>query len=96
MDELIIKLNNDYEIEIDRLNYTLKKRYINKKGNPDVRVCGYFGNIRQCMMKYLEECQIDNKSTEGMTMLEYVKMVEQSNLNAISALYGVLDGFPVK
>ena len=54
MDELIIKLNNDYEIEIDRLNYTLKKRYINKKGNPDVRVCGYFGNIRQCMMKYLE------------------------------------------
>ena len=96
MNDLIIKLNNDYEIEIDRLNYTLKKRYINKKGNPDVRVCGYFGNIRQCMMKYLEECQFDNKSTESMTMLEYVKMVERSNVNAISALYGVLDRFSVK
>lgn len=96
MDELIIKLNNDYEIEIDRLNYTLKKRYINKKGKQDVRVCGYFGNIRQCMEKYLAECQIDFWGSEGMTMLEYVKMVERSNVNAISALYGVLDRFPIK
>lgn len=93
---MIIILNNGYEIEIDRLNYTLKKKYINKKGKQDVIVCGYFGNIRQCMEKYLAECQLDNKSTEGMTMLEYVKMVERSNVNAISALYGVLDRFPIK
>lgn len=93
---MIIKLNNGYEIEIDRLNYTLKQRYINSKGKQDVRVCGYFGNIRQCMMKYLQECQIDFGGTEAVSMMEYVKMVEQSNVNAISALYSVLDRFPVK
>lgn len=93
---MIIIRNNGYEIEIDRLNYTLKKKYINKKGKQDVRVCGYFGNIRQCMEKYLAECQIDFGGSESMTMMEYVKMVERSNVNAISSLYSVLDRFPIK
>lgn len=78
------------------LNYTLRKRYTNRKGKPDVRICGYFGNIRKCMMRYLEECQIDFGSSESMTMIEYVKMVERSNVNAISSLYSVLDRFPIK
>lgn len=93
---MIIILNNGYEIEIDRLNYTLKQKYINKKGKQDVRVCGYFGNIRQCMMKYLEECQIDFGGSEGIEIAEYVKMVEESNKNAVRDLYEVLERFPVK
>ena len=93
---MIIILNNGYEIEIDRLNYTLKQKYINKKGKQDVRVCGYFGNIRQCMEKYLAECQIDFWGSEGIEIAEYVKMVEESNKNAVRDLYEVLERFPVK
>lgn len=48
------------------------------------------------MEKYLAECQIDFGGSESMTMMEYVKMVERSNVNAISSLYSVLDRFPIK
>lgn len=91
-----IKLNNGYEIEVERINYTLKQKYINKKGKHDVRVCGYFGNIRQCMEKYLTECQIDFGSPEGIEIAEYVKMIEESNKNAVRGLYEVLERFPIK
>lgn len=91
-----IKLNYGYFVEIDNLNYTLKQNYKSKNGKDQVRTVGYFGNMRHLMYKYLEQCQISYESNEGMEMLEYVKMVEDSNKNAVSGLNDVLSRFPIK
>lgn len=91
-----IELNNGYYIEIDTLNYTLKQRYVNKKGKETSRIVGYFGNMRHLIYAYLEQCQIQFESREGIQMIEYVKMVKESNKRAVSGLYDVLDRFPIK
>lgn len=91
-----IDLNNGYYVEVDNLNYTLKQDYMNQNGKPSTRIVGYFGDMRHLIYKYLEQCQISYKSNEGMEMLEYVKMVEDSNKNAVSGLNDVLRRFPIK
>ena len=91
-----IELNNGYYIEIDTLNYTLKQRYVNKKGKETSRIVGHFGNMRHLIYVYLEQCQIQFESCEGFEMMEYVKMVEESNKRAVSGLYDVLDRFTIK
>lgn len=52
-----IYLKNGYYIEVDTMNYTLKREYIgkDKDGNVKnaVKACGYFPNIRQGVCKHL-------------------------------------------
>lgn len=91
-----INLNHGYYVEVDNLNYTLKQDYINQKEKPSTRIVGYFGDMRHLIHKYLEQCQISYKSNEGMEMIEYVKMVEDSNENAVSGLNDALSRFPIK
>ena len=96
----MIKLNNGYFIEIDSLNYTLKQNYIgeDKKGQKKKyeRTIGYFGNIRQLMERYLEQCQKEFIGQSDIDFEEYVKMVEQSNEMAVKGLESVLEQFPIK
>lgn len=94
---LRINLNHGYYVEIDNLNYTLKQDYVSEKTNkPANRTVGYFGNMEHLMYKYLEQCQIAYSSHEGMEMIEYVKMVEESNKAAVSGLHDVLSKYPIK
>ena len=96
----MIKLNNGYFIVIDALNYTLKQTYISTGKDGQVkeftRTIGYFGNMRQLMGRYLEHCQKDEIGQSEVDLMEYVKMVEESNRRAISGLDEVLGRFPVK
>ena len=91
-----INLNNGYYVEIDNLNYTLKQKCVSKNGKETERLVGYFGSMKPLMYRYLEQCQIQFESREGMQMLEYVKMVEESNERAVSGLYDILARFPIK
>ena len=91
-----ITLNNGYYVEIGKLDYTLKQDYINKNGKSATRIVGYYGNMRHLMRKYLEQCQISYEAPEGIEMMEYVKLVEESNEKAVSGLCDVLDKFPIK
>lgn len=93
---LRINLNNGYFVESGKLDYTLKQEYVSKSGKTATRIVGYYGNMRHLMRKYLEQCQISYKAPEGIEMMEYVKMVEESNERAVSGLYDVLDRFPIK
>jgi hypothetical protein len=93
---LRINLNNGYFVEVGKLDYTLKQEYVSKSGKTATRIVGYYSNMRHLMRKYLEQCQISYKAPDGIEMMEYVKMVEESNERAVSGLYDVLDRFPIK
>ena len=96
----MIKLNYGYFIEADNLNYILKHTYIftNKEGQEKevTKVIGYFSNIRQPIERYLELCQKACLEAFDFDIKEYVKMVEETNKNAIRGLESVLAKYPIK
>ena len=95
-----INLNYGYYIEVDTYNYTLKQKYDGKtKDGQDkdtVRNCGYFGNIRNAIEKYLIIVQIDLLDYEVLTLQEYVKSIELINKTAVRGLEKELSRFEVK
>lgn len=95
-----INLNYGYFIEIDTYNYTLKKEYTGKtKDGADkeaVRTCGYFGNIRRAIDKYIRLVQIDLLDDEVLSLQEYVKSIELINKTAVRGLEKELSMFEVK
>lgn len=95
-----INLNYGYFIEIDTYNYTLKQKYDGKtkdgQDKDSVRTCGYFGNIRNAIEKYLKLVQIDLLDDEVLTLQEYAKSIELINKTAVRGLESVLNKFQVK
>lgn len=95
-----INLNYGYYIEIDTYNYTLKQKYDGKtrdgQDKDSVRTCGYFGNIRNAIEKYLKLVQIDLLDGEVLTLQEYVKSIELINKTAVRGLEKELSRFEVK
>lgn len=95
-----IELKNGYYIEIDNLNYTLRQRYTgeSKDGTPkeSVRTCGYFGNIRLAVEKYIKLTQLDVLDSETLSLIGYAKSIEQINKIAVQGLESILDRFPIK
>ena len=95
-----INLNYGYYIEVDTYNYTLKQKYDGKtkdgQDKDSVRTCGYFGNIRNAIEKYLKLVQIDLFDDEVLTLQEYVKSIELINKMAIRGLEKELNRFEVK
>lgn len=95
-----INLNCGYYIEVDTYNYTLKQKYDGKtkdgKDKDSVRTCGYFGNVRNAIEKYLKLVQIDLLDDEVLTLQEYVKSIELINKTAIRGLEKELSKFEVK
>lgn len=95
-----VELKNGYFIDIDPLNYTLRKRYTGQTKSGEekesIRTHGYYGKIEQAIMRYIELCQMDVLDGERVSLEEYVKTIEQVNKIAVSGLYDVLSGFEVK
>lgn len=96
----MIKLNNGYSVEIDNLNYILKKEYesTSKDGQAkkSEKTIGFFGNMKDLLERYLECSQKDAIGESEIDMAEYVRMVERSNEMAVEGLKDALDKFPVK
>lgn len=91
MDRVIrITLDREYCVDIDPLNYTLKQRYKGKTkdGSPreGERTVGYYGNLRQCIEKYMAENQLDELAGQEMPLVQYVRMVENANKKVMYAL----------
>ena len=97
---VMINLNYGYYIEVDTYNYTLKQKYDGKtKDGQDkdaVRTCGYFGNIRRAIDKYIRLVQIDLLDDEVLSLQEYVKSIELINKMAVRGLEKELSKFEVK
>lgn len=91
MDRVIrITLDREYCVDIGPLNYTLKQRYKGKtkdgKPREGERIIGYFGNLRQCIERYIEENQLDKLAGQEMPLVQYVRMVENANKKALNEL----------
>ena len=95
-----INLNYGYYIEVDTYNYTLKQKYDGKtrdgQDKDSVRTCGYFGNIRNAIEKYLKLVQLDLLDDEVLSLHELVKSIELINKTAIRGLEKELSRFEVK
>ncbi|OUO78179.1 hypothetical protein B5F53_11570 [Blautia sp. An249] len=78
-----IILAENYVIDIDPLNYTLKKKYIGKdsSGNDKAaeKVCGYFGNVRECVEEFIRLAQIEKLKGMELSLEGYLERLEKEN-----------------
>lgn len=89
-----IKLDNDFHIDVDELNHTLKQKYQAKTRDGEdreaERVIGYFPSVEACVEKYIDIRQKLLKPDRVVTLREYVNLVKKSNNEAIKSLKKLL------
>ena len=88
MEKLVtIELSNGYFIEIDPMNYTLKRnKTITKKSGEEKQrtvTVGYYGNLEHCVKEFLRLNGHDLMSNECIPMDEYIDRLEASVNNAV-------------
>ena len=92
-----ITLTDGFFVEIDPLNVTLKRKYTyyNKKTgteNETVKTFGYYGTLEEVLMAFVKARQKLYLSDLTMNLDEYVRMVDESNKEAVSKLKTLLEG----
>lgn len=79
-----IELINDYYIEVDELNHTLKQRYIgeDKDGNKKdaERTIGYFPNVQACVERLFSLVVLDETDKTVISIKEYAECAERAFL----------------
>lgn len=88
MEKLVtIELSNGYFIEIDQLNYILKrnKTITNKSGEEKQRtaIIGCYGKLEYCVKEFLRQNGHDLMSNDCISMNEYLDRLETSVNNAV-------------
>ena len=88
MEKLVtIELSNGYFVEIDPMNYTLKrnKTITDKSGEEKQRTVtiGYYGKLEHCVKEFLRQNGHDLMSNECISMDEYLDRLESSVNNAV-------------
>ena len=82
MKTIKIELINDYYIEVDELNHTLKQRYIgeDKDGNPkdSERTIGYFPDVQACVERLFMLAVLDETDNEVISIKEYAECAEKA------------------
>ena len=85
-----INLTNNYFIEQEPLNYTLKQSFQGEKkdGTPkeSVRTIGYFGNLEGAVKRYLKLNCLDEMDGLSVDMQKYVDLIAESNNNACAEI----------
>ena len=95
-----ITLKNGYYIEIDPLNYTLRKKYTGETKSGEekeaFRTLVHFGNMERVIRKYLVLSQLDVLDGERLTLEEYADSIQKINAIALQGIQEELRRFPVK
>lgn len=77
-----IELINDYYIEVDELNHTLKQRYVgeDKDGNPkdSERTIGYFPDVQACVERLFRFVALDETDKTVISIKEYAECAENA------------------
>lgn len=79
----IVELINDYFIEIDTYNHTLKKRYIGKdKKTEEEKECektiGYYRDIQECVEALVRVIPLDENNDATISLREYAESAEKA------------------
>lgn len=95
-----IIIDDRYFIETDKYNYILREKYISQKkksyGKEVVNTIGYYNNLESLAERYMEEYQKAVGDQSTVDLAGYVKLVNESNKMAVSALYDILKAYAIK
>lgn len=85
MKTVTIELINDYYIEVDELNHTLKQRYTgeDKEGNKKEgceRTIGFFPNVQACLERLFRLVALDETDKAVISLKEYAKCIDKAYL----------------
>ena len=82
MTKIRIELLDDYFIDVDELNHTLKKRYVgeDKKGNKKdaEKTIGYFPDTKACVERIVRLIPLDENDGAVISLREYAEMAENA------------------
>ena len=82
MAKLSIELLNDYFIDVDEMNHTLKKRYVGKDKDgaekETEKVIGYFPDTKSCVERIVRLIPLDENDGAVISMREYAEMAENA------------------
>ena len=99
-DEMKIIIDDRYFIETDKYNYILREKYISQKkksyGKEVVNTIGYYNNLESLAERYMEEYQKAVGDQSKVDLDGYVKLINESNKMAVSALYDILKAYAIK
>lgn len=83
MKQAKIELIDDYFIEVDELNHTLKKRYMatdqkTGKKKPAEKIIGYYKNPIDCVERLVRLICLDECDGRVISMREYAEQAEKA------------------
>lgn len=83
MKGITIELINDYFVEADELNHTLKKRYMatdKKTGEekPAEKIIGYYKSVQDCLERIVRLIPLDENEWAVISMREYAEQAEKA------------------
>lgn len=83
MKGVTIELINDYFIEADELNHTLKKRYMGKvkktgEEKPAEKIIGYYKSVQDCLERIVRLIPLDENEGAVISMREYAEASEKA------------------
>ncbi|MBR5596507.1 MAG: hypothetical protein IKW30_03775 [Lachnospiraceae bacterium] len=83
MKQAKIELIDDYFIEVDELNHTLKKRYMatdKKTGEkkPAEKIIGYYKNTQDCVERFVRLVCLDEIQGTVISLREYAEQAEKA------------------
>ena len=82
MSGLTIELINDYFIEVDELNHTLKKRYMGKTKEgvekQTERTIGHYKNVQDCVERLVRLIPLDENDVTVISLREYAERSEKA------------------
>ena len=77
-----IELLDDYFIEVDELNHTLKKRYIGKtkdgEEKPSEKIIGYYKTPQDCLERIVRLIPLDENDGAVISIREYAEQAEKA------------------
>ena len=82
MSGLTIELINDYFIEVDELNHTLKKRYMGKTKEgvekQTEKTIGHYKNVQDCLERIVRLIPLDENDGAVISLREYAEQAEKA------------------
>ena len=83
MKQAKIELIDDYFIEVDELNHTLKKRYMatdKKTGEkkPAEKIIGYYKNTQDCVERFVRLVCLNEIQGTVISLREYAEQAEKA------------------
>lgn len=74
---MIIKLKNNFFIDVDDRNFTLKSEYTNQKTNePAIKTYGYYPSLESAIKNYIMLAALDVNDGKTIELVEYVETIK--------------------